>query len=110
MITYSVWNYGTQRYDYYVAPGDHPTHAGAPPHRERTRLGSSPELVATPEQAAWPLPAGAKKIGSGDFAKGRIASTSAGGVLGGVELSDPVAVGAMAVLAYVIWKNRRHIL
>ena len=104
MITYSVWNYGTQRYDYYAAPGDHPTHAGAPPSRGSTRLGASPE------QAAWPLPAGAKKIGSGDFAKGRIASTSAGGGLGGVELSDPVAVGAMAVLAYVIWKNRRHIL
>lgn len=105
MTTYSVWNYATRRYDYYVAPGGSGTHAGSPPVRSSSSLG------AAPEQAAWPLPAGAKPVGSGALPKGRIAVKTVGGIaLAGVDLSDPVAIGAIGVLAYVIWKNRRHVL
>jgi len=107
VITYSVWNYGTRSYDYYTAPGAPATHAGRPPVRGGSSLG------AAPEQAAWPLPAGARKVGSGPLPKGRIASTSGGislGGLGAVDLSDPVTVGAVIVLSYVAWKNRRHLL
>ncbi len=70
-MIYSVWNYATRQYDYYQAGQHTATHAGAPP----VRAGAS-ALGATPEQAAWPLPAGAQRIGSGPYARGRVASLS----------------------------------
>jgi hypothetical protein len=69
-MKYSVWNTGTRRYDYYTAQGDTGIHAGAPPR------ASTFELGATPDQAAWPLPADATKTGSGELPQGRIASTA----------------------------------
>jgi hypothetical protein len=70
-MKYSVWNNATRRYDYYTAQGDTGIHAGAPPR------ASTSELGATPDQAAWPLPADATKVGSGELPQGRIASTEA---------------------------------
>lgn len=105
MQTYSVWNYGTRAYDYYQAPGGGGTHAGSPPVRSSSSLGASPE------QAAWPLPVSATKIGSGRLPKGKIAVKTVGGIaLAGVDLSDPVTVGAVIVLSFIAWKNRRHLL
>jgi hypothetical protein len=69
-MMFSVWNNATRRYDYYRAQGDGATHAGAPPR------ASTFELGATPEQAAWPLPADATKTGSGELPQGKIASTA----------------------------------
>lgn len=69
-MIYSVFNRSTKRYDYYQAgPASSATHAVAPP----APLVRSP-LGATPSQAAWTLPAGATKLGSGDLARGRIAA------------------------------------
>lgn len=71
-MRYSVWNPERRSYDYYEAQGDAATHAGAPPRAASSALG------ATPEQAAWPLPEDARKVGSGDLPQGRIASLYGG--------------------------------
>lgn len=67
-MKYSVWNNDTRSYDYYEAPGAPGIHAGAPPRVRGSALG------ATPDQAAWPLPGGAQKVGNGAMPQGRIAS------------------------------------
>ncbi len=93
--TYSVYNHGTKRYDYWRAPGDGATHAGAP------RIRSSSDIGATPEGASWSLPAGAVKVGTGELPQGRIAS------LGTFESGDGVKVGLLALAAYLAWKVLR---
>lgn len=67
-MIYSVYKYG-RGYDYYEGPSDGKTHAGTPP-----RARAAAMLGATPEQAAWKVPAGAKHVGSGTAPRGRIAS------------------------------------
>ena len=92
MKKFSVWNNGTRRYDYYTAQGDAGIHAGAPPR------ASTFELGATPEQAAWPLPADATKTGSGELPQGRIAST---------EPQAAVSFNALflyAAAGYLLWR------
>ena len=90
-MKYSVWNNASRRYDYYQAQGDNRIHAGAPPR------SSTSELGATPEEAAWPLPPSAVKVGSGDVPEGRIAST----VSGGFDLKQFVVYG---IIGYVAWR------
>ncbi len=104
-MIYSVYNYGSKRYDYYrtSSPGS-TTHAGTPPHR----MGSSP-LGATPEQIAWSLPSDAVPCGAGDIARGRIATKSTGvlGFLGNVE-DVPMTTWIMyAGIAYAAWRVLR---
>jgi hypothetical protein len=91
-MKYSVWDNAARRYSYYEAPGDTGIHAGAPPRASSNQLG------ATPEQAAWPLPPGATKVGSGEMPEGRIASTS---VVHGIDLPKSIMY---AVIGYVLWK------
>lgn len=98
-MRYSVWNHGTRRYDYYEAPGDTGTHAGAPP-RVRTN-----DLGAAPEQAAWPLPVASVKVGSGANPQGRIASLGASDA-GLFKINLPRSV-MYAALGYLIWKVTR---
>ncbi len=93
--TYSIWDHATKRYDYYRGLGDGATHAGAPTIRSNSDIGSVPEL------AAWRLPPGAVKIGSGDLPQGRIAS------LGAFESGDGLRLGMLALAAYVAWKVLR---
>jgi hypothetical protein len=90
----SVWNNATRRYDYYQSSGDTGIHAGAPPR------ANSFELGATPEQAAWPLPPGAVKVGSGDLPEGRIASREAGQ---GFKFDLPSSI-VYAAIGYVLWR------
>lgn len=92
-MRYSVWNNATRRYDYYQATGAADIHAGAPPRSSSYALG------ATPEQAAWPLPAGAVKVGAGDVPEGRIASTEAGGFK--LDVQSMIIYG---VLGYLLVK------
>jgi hypothetical protein len=99
VTTYSVYNYDTHAYDYYEGRGPGGTHAGTPPMRKATS-----DLGASPEQVAWLLPAGARKVGTGDLPKGYIAS------LGGVESEgapDLIKIGIVAVGAYLLWKAIR---
>jgi hypothetical protein len=91
-VKYSVWNPSTRAYDYYTAQGDAGIHAGAPPRASTSALG------ATPDQAAWPLPADATKVGSGELPQGRIAST---------EPKGAVSFNAMflyAAAGYFLWR------
>lgn len=99
MTTYSVYNYDTHAYDYYEGSGPGGSHAGTPPMRK-----ANSDLGASPEQVAWLLPPGARKVGAGDLPKGYIAS------LGGVEsegAADYVKIGIYAIGAYLFWKAIR---
>lgn len=99
-MMYSVWDHRAKRYDYYEADGATGTHAGTPP----SPLMAS-HLGMTPEQCAWRLPAGARKVGSGTVARGRVAAT-VGIAMGDFDLPSwtvPVAIGAAALY---FWRKR----
>lgn len=99
-MIYSVYNYKTRTYDYFEGTGATGSHAGTPP----SPLLSN-ELGMTPEQASWKLPAGARKVGSGPVARGRIAQT-AGIAMGDISLPSlavPLAIGAAALY---FWRKR----
>lgn len=94
-MIYSVYNYGTRSYDYYEGPGPSGTHAGAPP------LVATGGLGETPESAAWRVPAGSRKIGSGEMPRGRIAS------MGGTPSGTMVRFGVIALSALLAWRILR---
>lgn len=98
-MIYSVYDYNRHAYDYYEGDGPRGTHATAPP----TPLVQS-DIGATVDQAAWKVPPGSKKIGSGELPRGRIAAM--GGIgdisIGGKSLSTLAVYGA---LAYVAWRS-----
>lgn len=100
-MIYSVWNQGAGVFDYFEDGAlqtqlnvERPTHIA-----ERT-------LGATVEQAAWPLPAAAKKTGSGAVPVGRIAAKKTGAALAGItdELSL-VKIGLLGLAAYLAVKT-----
>lgn len=79
-MVYSVWNQSKKAYDYYKAGKPlNRVNASAPKHIPNTKLG------ATLTQASWPLPAGARYLGSGEIAKGRIAMKKGFAGLGATE-------------------------
>lgn len=92
---FSVYDPGSKTYTYYRGLGDGATHAGAPKIRSNSDIGAVPEL------AAWQLPAGAMKVGSGVMPQGRIASL---GGIGAFESGDGLKLGMLALAAYVAWK------
>jgi hypothetical protein len=101
-MIYSVWNQGARQYDYYetntVQNG-----ANTPPPKH---IRAEP-LGATIDQAAWPLPTSARKIGSGEFAKGRIGSRGSNLLsLGAIPLSaNTIGIIGFGIAAYVLWKS-----
>lgn len=95
-MIYSVWNNATRSYEYYDAPGTSETHAGSPPGMNGGLLG------ATPDQAAWRLPAGSRRAGSGYQAQGRIASLSDSGE--GISVTKLIIY---PVIGYLLWKALR---
>ncbi len=103
-MIYSIWNQGRGVYDYYQTPEvQDGANAPKPRHLRATQLGM------VPARAAWPLPAGATKIGSGEFARGRVAGTGGVMALSGFGLEDlfrPSVIG-LALVAWFIWKRRR---
>lgn len=97
-MRFSVFNTGTRSYDYYASPGTPDIHAGAPARVMANALG------ATPDQASWRLPLGARKVGSGEMPIGRIAS------LGGDDTSPAPSMKTIAVgmvVSYFIWRALR---
>lgn len=98
MTTWSIWNYATKRYDYYEGGQATGTHAGTPPS---SMIGS--QMGATPDQAAWRLPTGARKIGVGTVARGRVASLGDDG-FDLPPLAIPIALGAVALY---FWSKHR---
>jgi hypothetical protein len=96
---YSVWQQGRGVFDYFEDRREQPSlNAPAPTHIGHRTLGS------TVDQAAWPLPADAKRIGSGPVAIGRIAATKAGGALGDIGGSPLVKAGLLTVAAILAYK------
>lgn len=94
-MMYSVWNASKRAYDYYETSQPGPTHA--PPAAHVSMVGG---LGATPDEAAWRLPTGARKVGSGATARGRIAS------LGSLETTrDTLVIGAILVAGYLIGRK-----
>jgi len=90
-MIYSVYNRASRQYDYYQAGAPSSSTHAATPGKPLLR---SPVGI-TPEQAAWKLPLGAKKIGSGPTARGAIASM---GDAGSISSSLPaLAIGAVAL-------------
>lgn len=96
MRRYSVYDYNRRRFDYYDAPGPGGSHADSPPKARHER-----DIGAPPEAAAWRLPSGATKVGSGDRPQGRIAS---------MDGADAVAGHAWLIAAaalLIAWKVLR---
>lgn len=109
-MIYSVWNQADQAYHYYQTPGgDAETHAGRPKHLRQTPLGLAPE------EAAWPLPSGARYVGRGEQPCGYIASSrsdglrNAGTALGilpfDLTIPNLVVLGGLAFVAYRWWQK-----
>jgi hypothetical protein len=104
-MIYSVWNQGRGLYDYFQdAVVQEGANAPKPAHLKSRQLG------LTPDQAAWPLPAGAKKIGSGEFARGRVASPTGGQSLGlfGIESVFDIRAIALGVAAWFLWRAHKR--
>jgi hypothetical protein len=93
-MRYSVYNYTRRSYDYYEAPGPGGTHAGSPP-----ATGTVGGVGTSPGRASWKLPAGARKVGTGDMPQGRIASMD-----GADGLSDPMHLVVYAAAAILAWR------
>jgi hypothetical protein len=92
---YSVYDYTRKVYDYYEGSGPGGTHAGVP----ALSGFSSSGVGSTPEQAAWRVPADARKVGSGELPQGKIATQ------GGYESQSPlVQLGLLAGAVFVAWK------
>ena len=94
-MIYSVWNSRGRHYEYFETNEVSPTHAPPPKHVQGRGLG------ATPDEAGWPLPHGARSIGTGELPRGRIAST---GLSGTPSSSAPML--AIGVGLYVLWTLR----
>lgn len=99
-MIYSIWDQAKRRYDYFEAPGavDRETSAPRPGHLRDQALGVSPE------RAAWPLPAGARPVGSGNYARGMIASRESGGMSLGFFEVTPTNMVLWGVIGYLAWK------
>lgn len=101
-MIHSVWNQSTRKYDYYeTAVVQKTANTPSPKH---IRSGS---LGATIDQAAWPLPSSARKVGSGEFAKGRVASRSGNLLsLGSINMdTNTMAMLGLGFAALVLWKS-----
>ena len=100
-MIYSVWNQGAKAYDYYQSSAQqNGANTPSPSHLKKTSLGM------TPEQAAWPLPSDARKLGRGAFPKGRIARKGGAVALSGVGGSE-IQIGLLLVSAFLIWRYMR---
>ncbi len=104
-MRFSVWNQSSLAYDYYVAPGELAV-ANAP---QPGHLITTTKLGLTPGMAAWPLPASARKVGSGTYPKGRIAEKKSAitrpALSGTPEVSTPVKIGIAIIIGLVAWKS-----
>ena len=101
-MIYSVWDHGNRRYDYYqTAERSSRVNAPTPKHFSNVH-----ELGMAPEEAAWPLPSGAKFVGSGKTPKGMIAERG-GASLGFFELRNPLHLLLLGALGIALYKHAR---
>ncbi len=95
-MLYSIWNFGTRKYDYYQSTGDFP---GTHVTQATNHVLQGSQIGLTPEQFAARLPAGATRVGVGDVAKGQIASMGGNGYL-----PSWVLYGAIVYLAWRMFR------
>jgi len=100
-MIYSVWDHGERRYSYYKTPvKETSAHAAKPKH-----LAKSGKLGTSPEDAAWPLPSGARLVGHGKYPKGQIATTSQKSLAGCVGVDRQFFKTALiAAIGYAVWR------
>ena len=94
LLLYSVYNYGSGLFDYYQ-DGKNLGVSDTPPKKRLAKGG----LGVSPEQAALSLPSNAKKMGSGDVAKGIVATSG----VGSFDSMDYVKIGMLALSAVLLW-------
>lgn len=101
-VDYSTFNPRTLQWDYWRAMGDPRLRSGVIAPAPRL---SRPQLGVAPEEAARRLPPDVKKIGSGDVARGQVATQRA---LGSADdLRNWAIYGAVAYLLYrYVWRAR----
>lgn len=103
-MIWSVWNHAIRGYDYYRSPDpDDRVNTPSPKHIPRKDHG------VPPDRASWPLPKNAVKIGSGELARGRIASTKAHELAGLADrnIVIPMSWVATGVAAWLLWRWTR---
>ena len=92
-MIYSVWNQAEKRYDYFANGAKNgKVHAPSPKH-----IRSGSKLGATAVSSAWRLPTGAKLVGHGDIAKGRVA------IAGAQDFGIPLTITQFALLGAAAW-------
>lgn len=98
-MIYSVWHQpqGVFRYFDDGVPQAH-LNVEKPTHLRERALGS------TIDQAAWPLPAGAREIGSGAVPVGRVASMSGQALGDDVDTASTTKAVMLAIAGIVAWK------
>ena len=102
-MLYSVWRHELGLYDYYTvqpALGEIVTPKATHLQRNASSIG------VAPEDAAWPLPDGAKRVGRGPLARGAVAvDQQALSALGDTDISGGgmflLLLGAMIVITAV---------
>ena len=104
-MIYSVWDHAERRYTYYQsAEKSSATSAPKPTHLQSKTLG------CTPEEAAWPLPSGVVKVGTGKYPKGFISTEKKGvaAALGFFDITDiiasPTKLLVVGAAGYFAWK------
>lgn len=97
-MIYSQWDQGRRQYDYFEVPLNQPTaNTPAPTHLRQRKLGT------TVAQAGWPIPKNARRIGCGDYPRGRIGTRNPQGAS---EVNWWV-VGIIGVGILYLWKNQK---
>jgi hypothetical protein len=105
-MIYSVWREELGTYDYYETPATlRDVETPAPRHLRGGKLGVSAD------NARWPLPAGAVKIGSGGIPKGAIARLPGQGTVGALSGFEVPGgrLGMLALLGAAFFLARRYL-
>lgn len=99
-MIYSVWNQPNRSYDYYETGIQQlGANTPSPTHIKRSDLG------VPVDQVGWPLPPNSTKVGSGDIAKGRIASLPKHTGLG--DVSFPKSSFVFVAIGVLLWVGLR---
>ncbi len=101
---YSVWDPQRRTYDYFEAAGDLPLGPPDPRH-----MRGKPALGMAPAKASWPLPLGARHVGRGAHARGKIAETAANRAMGDYGGGPPLALLAAGVAAFLFWRTVKRV-
>lgn len=101
-MMFSVYNPDSGQFDYYESSRKQLVQNVEKPRH----IAAHHTLGATVDAAAWPLPADAHRVGSGEHAIGRIASRSRRrmGALGDTFDEPLVRAGLLVGSAFLIWK------